>query len=320
MKIRAVLVVLLLARSALADNPVVVLDRTCVEIDGAVDQLAAADREHATELLQRVLERRDLLVVTTECTETYTLSHEPVGAQYVIRVHSPAGKRRITTPALDELSSKYEKMVRSLLEAKREQAEAAQRPAPEPQVAASTEPQVAAAESMQEPLPTAEPIAVDAEEAPASDEPAAKKNTWYALAGGQLVGGVAWGFGYRRNSGMISIDASLNGRASESGGTEAASVGVEVLRNKRLAPSIIGYAGGGLSAGSMSRGTGYYGTEYYEGSGVHGELTAGMQVGKARGMQLIGQLDITLPFYRMGNQVGDKDYAAAAVLSGGIGF
>jgi hypothetical protein len=321
MKIRGVLVLMLLARSAVAGE--VTLDRTCVELD-AGDALAAADRDVAKQLIERVLERENLFVVSGACTETYALSHERVDDQYVIRLRSSAGKRRMTTPALVELAPKYQKLVRSLIEAKVHQAEAAQAEAAqavpgEPQRASA--PQVAAAEPMGEPFPTAN---VDESFDPsASDGPSAKRNTLYGLLGAQPLGGVAWSLGYRRNMDVASVDISLNGRSSESGGTEAGSIGVEILRNRRLAPTIIGYIGGGLSLGSMGKGEGdryYEPNAYYTGGGLQSELTAGMQLGSARGMQFIGQLDITLPFYRLSNDEGQHDYAGAVVLSGGVGF
>jgi hypothetical protein len=304
MKIRGAVVLLLVARSAFAGE--VTLDRTCVEIDAA-DALAAPDREVAKQLIERVLEREDLFVVSGSCTETYALSHERVDDQYVIRLRSSAGKRRMTTPALVELAAKYERMVRSLIEAKAERAPA---------------PQVAAAEPTREPLPTAD-ISESFEPPASEDGPSAKRNTLYGLLGAQPLGGLAWGLGYRRNLGVASVDVSLNGRSSQSGGSEAGSISVEILRNRRLAPTIVGYVGGGLSLGSMSKGEGeryYESGAYYSGAGVQSELTAGMQLGSARGMQFIGQLDITLPFYRLSNDEGQHDYAGAVVLSGGVGF
>ncbi|HEY5949197.1 MAG TPA: hypothetical protein VIV40_27075, partial [Kofleriaceae bacterium] len=153
MKTRAALVIAssLLTRAALADDHVITLDRTCVEIDRATDGLVDADREQATRLMQQVLERADLFVVTSDCTETFTLSHERDGARFVIRMRSSAGKRRMTTPALDELADKYDRLAQSLIEAKAvmqaEPAEpaahatGAERPAGQPRV----QPAVAAA-------------------------------------------------------------------------------------------------------------------------------------------------------------------------------
>lgn len=312
MKTCAALVMLGISGPALADERVVTIDRTCLEIDARTDGLAPPDREHAIQLMTRVLEREDLLVVADACTETYTLSHEREGDGYVIRLRSPAGKRRMVTPALNELSAKYTRLAHSLVEAK---------VAPAPEAAA----QPAVIENAQEPLPTAAPIMLDAEEPAASAEPRAKRNTWYGTVGAQVMGGAAFGLGYRHNLGRASIDIAYNGRSSDSSGTDAMSIGFELLRNKRLSPNAIGYVGGGLSLGSMSRGEDlyYYGGnsyDYYWGSGLQGELTAGMQLGKARGVQFLAQLDITLPFYRMGNHDGEHDYAGAAVVSGGLGF
>ena len=315
MKTCAVLAVLCLSRIAAAEE--LVLDRTCVEIDPNLDSLAAPDRERATALLRRVLEREHQLVVTSGCSETYALSHELTDTGYVIRLRSAAGKRRMSTPALVDTSAKYTKLARSLLEAKAESTRAAA-------TRGTLEAQPAAAELHEpvSPLPTAQIDDAEPEQDPTgNDAPAYKRNLWYTTLGGSLSGGLGWSLGYRRRFGSASLDLAAAGRSSDSG-TEATTFGVEVLRNRQLSTAVTGYAGGGLSAGSMSRGVDYYGAsyDYYWGEGIHGELTAGLHVGAARGIQLLAQLDITLPFYRLGNDQGQKDYAPTAVISGGFGF
>ena len=294
MKVRAAFVMLCLSRVATAGE--VTLDRTCVAIDDA-DTLAPPDRARATELLTRVLERADLFVVASDCSETYALSHERAGDGYVIRMRSSAGKRRMAVPALDELSAKYARMVRSLIEAK-----AVTQESP------SIEPQVAAAEIHEpvEPLPTAN----IEETAPVA--PSRKRNLWYAMVGPQLSGGAGVSLGFRHAFSSVSLDLAYNVRGSD-GGTELSAFSAELLRTTQLSPSVRGYVGGGLSAGAMDRG------EYW-GEGVHAELTTGLQVGGARGTQFLTQFDLTLPFYRLGDRQGQHDYVPTAMISAGLGF
>jgi hypothetical protein len=318
MKIRGALLLLLVSGSAVAGERVITLDRTCVEIDATVDSLVPADREHATQLITRVLERQDLLVVASDCTETFTLSHEHAGEQFVIRMSNSAGKRRLTTPALDELSAKYERMVRSLIEAKQAaQAEAA-RPAVAPAQIAP-EPQVAVAEPAQEPLPTALPTAtIDAEPPPELDPTSRKASLWYLLIGAQLTGGAAGSLGYRYRRDTMAVDIALGFRESDEA-SRGTAFGGKLLRMSQATPTTTLYAGGGLSFGVIERGSAYS-SEHYTGAGVHGDLAAGLQMGRARGAQFVAQLEVVLPFYRLSNDEGSKDYSAGAMLTAGVGW
>lgn len=313
--------------SAAAEERVVTLDRTCVEIDAATDGLAAADREHAAELMKRVLERADLLVVTTGCTETYTLSHERADDEFVIRMRSSAGKRRMRTPALVELSQKYDKMVRSLLVAKAfattERAAVAPEPAPaaaaDPARSGAPEVQTAAAEPAADPLPTAGTSTSDDLE-PIEELPR-KRSLWYTQLGFQITGGMAatGGYQYHLRSGMI-LDAGVRFRGSETD-SRGFNAGVKLLGEKRLNATTSWSAGGGLSLGTMERGDAYAGPPYYyEGGGLHADAALNLQVGKTRGVQFVSSIELSLPFYRLTNDVGEKSYSAAAIITGGLGW
>ncbi len=311
MKSFAVLLVLCLSRLASAEGRTITLDRTCVEIDGAVDSLAAPDREYAEKLLRQVLEREHQLVVTSECTETYRLSHERVDDQYVIRLGNPAGKRRMKAPSLDELYAKYDKMVRSLLDAK----EAARAPVapPEPQAAAA--PQVATAEPVDatdaQPYPA--PIAI---ETLAEEDPAAKRSMWYGLFGFQLTGGPTLAGGYRLAKQSVVLDFGVAARGADLHGF---TFGLKALADTKASASTSLYGGGGLSVGWFARGDETYDRSYYSGGGLHAELTGGIRFPAGRRQGMI-QLDITLPLYGLSNNDGSTDYAATASLSGGIGW
>ncbi|HEX5063949.1 MAG TPA: hypothetical protein VFV99_31435 [Kofleriaceae bacterium] len=322
MKTCAALVVLAsLTRLAHADERVVTLDRTCVAIDDA-DGLAATDREYAVALMQRVLERADLFVVASDCTETYTISHQQVDGRFVIRVRNSAGKRRMTTDAMNELSEKYERMVRSLIQAKEAQ-ELSQAAMPEPATATKVvaTAQEAAATPDSAPLPTLQ----------ATDETSTSETTdgteydgdvkqrmWYGLAGLQLTGGGGVTMGYRHELATTTIDIAGNLRGADTG-TAGVALGVELLKYHWSSPTRAVYGGGGLSVGSLDR-SDQYGANHYWGSGLQGELTAGAQFGGKTGVRGLIQLDITLPFFQMGNDNGDKEYVAAAMVSGGLGW
>jgi hypothetical protein len=308
MKTAVALILLALSRTAAAGD--LVLDRTCIEIDASTDQLAEPDRERSAVLLRRVLERAHQLVVTAGCTETFVLSHERTGDAYVIRMRSSTGKRRMTTPALDELTPKYDKMVASLLAAKPALAEAATEAPPlldaQP-AAAELQPQIEA-------LPTRDTSEPGAED----EQPRKDRNLAYITAGGQLTGGPAVSIGYRRAWSKVALDIAYSGRTSQDS-VRASLASIELLRTTDWTPTVQAYFGGGLSFGAIKRGREYYENyDYYWGEGIHGELTAGLRISGA--LDVLAQLDVTLPFYEIGNAFGGKDYAPMAVISGGIGF
>jgi hypothetical protein len=303
---------------AIADDKIVTFDRTCVEIDTDADGLVAPDRAHARELMQRVLERADQLVVTTGCTETYVLSHERAEGGYVIRLRSEAGKRRMKTDALVDLADKYARLARSLLEAKA--LAAVEPPAPDPAAPPVAQPAVAAlpAQPSEYSVPTA-----DNAEALEADEPQhPKTKLWYTMLGLQLTGGISATGGYRKQLSSVTIDIAGTVRGSDDGGS-GSSLGLKLLHTTQSSDHALLYAGGGLGIGSTHKGSehDYYPNHgYFWGSGVEADFTAGLQLGRASGTQFLAQLDVTLPFYEIGNDIGDKDYVAAAVLSGGVGW
>jgi hypothetical protein len=326
MKIPAVALALCsLTHLASADDHMITLDRTCVELDEAADKLAVTERDYALGMFRQVLERADLLVVTGGCTETYRVSHEQVDNQYVIHVASSAGKRRMTTPSLQDLSSKYGKLVHALIDAKAAQAAAAAAPPPAHAPVATA----AAAEPADglEPLPTADAMPPTTTttttptdtETPATEKPAHMDRMLYAMAGLSFGGGTGLMGGYRRDLDNLTLDFSVVSRNGGGTGTSGFSAGAEVLRNTWMSPKTQAYGGGGLSIGAedSSSGNGYGGS--YSGAGLQGELTAGLRIGSRNG-DLLVQLDFTIPFYEMGDYQGNKYYAAAGVISGGIGF
>ena len=324
MKIRAAALALCsLTHLASADDRTITLDRTCVELDEAADQLVVTDRDYALRTFRQVLERDDLFVVAGACTETYRLSHERVENQYVIHVASSAGKRRMTTSSLQDLGAKYGRLVRSLIDAKAAAAAAAAAPTPPVAVAtaaASIEPADGLA-----PLPTADAMPPTTTQAPADTEetPAEQVHHMdrmvYGLAGLSFGGGTGLMAGYRRDLDNVTLDFSVATRSGSNGGSSGVSAGAEILRNTWMSPKTQAFGGGGLSVGAQdnSYGNGYGGD--YSGGGLQAELTAGLRIGSANG-QLLVELDLTVPFYEMGDNQGNKYYAAAGVLSGGLGF
>lgn len=327
MKIPAVALALCsLTHLASAGDQTITLDRTCVELDEAADKLATTERDYALGMLRQVLERADLLVVTGGCTETYRVSHEQVGNQYVIHVASSAGKRRMTTTSLQDLSSKYGRLVHSLIDAKAAAAAAAAAPPPA-HAAVATAAAAAPADGV-DPLPTADAMPPTTTTPPADiDEAAAeqvkhKDRMWYVLAGVNVGAGGALTGGYHRDLDSLTLDFSLVERGGGSDGTSGLSAAAEILRNTWTTPTTQLYGGGGLSLGKQEKGdqySGYNGAGYYYGGGLQGELTAGLRIG-GLGAQFVAQVDVTLPFYEIGDNAGNKTYAAAGVVSAGIGW
>jgi hypothetical protein len=298
MKIRAALVVLCLSRLALADERTITLDRTCVEIDDTVDQLEPSNRELSMTLLRRVLERENLLVVTSGCTELYRVSHERVDDRFVIRLQSPAGKRRMTTPSLHELYAKYHRLTLSLLDAKTAAAEP---------IETTTLLPAAAVDPHDEPL---------AAELPVGGAPAHAPR-WYGLFGIQVTGGVALTAGYRRDVQPVILDVTFTARAAS--GLSGPSLGAELLGDIPASENVAMYGGGGLSLGTFTHGTAYDST-FYSGGGVAAELTGGLRFGAGKRVEGMLQLDIMLPFYSMTSRDGGTHYGGTASLSGGIAW
>lgn len=320
MKTRAALVVLCLSRLALADDRTITLDRTCVEIDEGVDQLEPSNRELSMALLRRVLEREHLLVVTSDCTERYRVSHERADDRFVIRLHSPAGKRRMTTLSLDELYVKYRKLSLSLIEAKAAEARATEARAIEARAVAPA-PQVAATEPLEPaaPLPTTAAEPTDeptAAEQPLGDEPT-RKPRWYGLFGIQVTGGFALTAGYRRDVQPVILDVTFTARAASE--LSGPSLGAELLGDTPASETAAIYGGGGLSVGTFTHGNAYDRT-FYSGSGVAAELTGGLRFGAGERVEGMIQLDIMLPFYFMTSDDGSTHYGGTASLSGGIAW
>lgn len=318
MKIRAAALTLCsLTHLASADDRTITLDRTCVELDEAADQLVVTDRDHALRTFRQALERADLFVVAGACTETYRVSHERRENEYVIHVASSAGKRRMTTATLEDLSGKYGRLVRSLIDAKAAAAAAAAAPspaiAPAPKSAVA-EPAAAEPANGLEPLPTSD-IASTTEAAIHGEDGEEKQRDrlWYALLGVAFGAGTGFQAGYRRDLPSVTIDVAFAARTGGDTGTSAISFGGELLGKTQMSPTAQLYAGGGLSLGAEARGE-------YSGSGPQGELTAGLRLGRG-GNQLITQLDVTVPLYGMSSGYsGASAYAAACVLSAGLGW
>ena len=318
MKFRAALALICCTSGAAMAN-VITLDRTCVEIDVAADGLVEQDRARALAVFRQVLERENMFIVTSACSETYMLSHERDGDGYVIHVRNSAGARRMKMPSFDELTPKYKKLVRSLIEAKAAATEAKASTAAGEAKVAATPPAPASVNPLEpvEPLPSGPngPIPATDTYNPALDQPSTsesvtKRRLWYLLYGFGVTGERAVTLGYRRNLDKVSIEGSFMFRENgfNQDATEGVSLAVEVLGRHPMSAKAMLYGGGGLSVGGAGRGSS-------DGEGVQGELTGGMDFGGS-GFHVLAQLDVTVPFYLM----SDGGYAPTLVISGGIGW
>jgi len=84
------------AKVALADTEpaktVVTITPVCVELDLERDTLRDEERTTAKRILERVLERENLLVLDTGCSERYRISHERSSERIVIWLFDHPGQ------------------------------------------------------------------------------------------------------------------------------------------------------------------------------------------------------------------------------------
>jgi len=324
MKLATVLV-LLLSRLALADGREIALESVCAEAETSefVDQ---AERTAARALLARTLERENLLVVETGCTQTYRVGHHLAAGKWTVRIAGPSGSRRWTNATVERYPDIYRDLVHALIEMPVV-------PATIPSV-----PAVPAAPGIADPFappPPDAPLAVrEIEGPPPAPFPIATSGSyptpvaygnpdvtsaWYGTAGFGGVGGVgagmALGFGYRRATGTLAFDGSVSGVAAAEGSSfkfsfEALRLGRS--RAERKPQEGTGYYGGGASFGATEIGDGMYESATIKGTGLAGELTAGY-VFESDGPSLFIQADLSLPLYTAGN-------AYPAMFTVGLGY
>lgn len=308
-------VVLLSSGLAHADGGQTELVPSCADVDAQRDTLSPELRTRAVQRLTRVLEREQLLVVTTGCVDRYVVSHEQVGDTLVVRVAGPHGSRRMRNGSLEKLDTMYARMVASLLTPP---PPAVVQPTPAPD---ADEPGLEHA-AAQVDTAALDPDSTSPEDPVISDDPVIDTEALDELqvvpdriVYGQLVTGsvgAGWGMGYRRHGAEhVALDASLT--YAGSGMSSSLALGLEALYVPRPRETLTPYIGGGLSLASEQ-------DDSRSGGGLRAELTAGLSFARAGTFRWFTQIDAALPMYSLENYDGGTSYRPSMSFSVGLGF
>lgn len=258
----------------------------CVTIDEAHDTFSAPDRSAALLLLKRQFELAGERVVEPGCQQAYVVSHVTFGTRIMITLSGPKGQRDATAMGMDDVPAVYSQMVRSLLRG-------------EPMGASGVVDRTNVTETQA-----------------ASQNRMHSDSVWYARLGyglyfaDQSYGGPAVGFlGYRREGKRYGIDVSFMNfqyKSSDrtysypspqgSSGMTGTWLKLEVLRYFAPAADRSPYIGAGLSLSATNLD---HNSTYWEGNGLQGELTSGVEMGRAGSIHIFLQGDVGLPFYKL---------------------
>lgn len=255
----------------------------CVSVDEARDTFTAQGRSAALLLLARQFELEGERVVPPGCPNGYMVSHIQFGTRITITLSGPKGQRDATAKGMDDVPAVYSQMVRSLIRGQ----------------------------------PMDAPGIVDRTNV--SDTQASAPNRihsdslYYARLGyGAIFGEDTYGvpsigvFGYRHERDRLGIDVSFLNIQYKSvdssyvyGSTSSGSwLKLELLRFTNPVSDRSLYFGGGLSWSYTDLDAGLdNGYTSWHGSGLQGELTAGLELGRASSMLVFVQGDVGLPFY-----------------------
>jgi hypothetical protein len=292
----------------------------CAKIDTNRDNLSEQERQAARMLLTQALERSGQEVVTSGCSQEYTVFHVKLGNNVSVTLFGPQGYRQANSHGLEDLSNWYDQMVRSLL---------------------SGVPMASTNNSVTRDNVAPSQMAPNRVEA---------DSVWYARLGygatfgGRARSGPAFGFGYRYELDNFAIDLSFLDMMVDSGNSDSsANVGVTATWIRLqglyfLNPLGNGstYLGGGLGwgAAAASRASSTAGSTdttltAYSGSGLEGQITAGYEFLRASTIRIFAQADLTLPFYTAKSSTlslttsattTDSIYLPTVTLSLGIGW
>lgn len=98
---------------------------------------------------------------------------------------------------------------------------------------------------------------------------------------------------------------------------------IEALKLASPSATTSGYFGGGISIGTTVIVPDEYGETSRSGSGLQGELSAGVEMGRFSGRRTFVQADVGFPFYKLyrtSARFGDGVYAPSFTVSVGVGW
>lgn len=281
---------------------------TCVSVDEERDGLSAEERQSTRTLFEEALGESGVSVGREGCTETWTLYHIRLGESVTAVVQSPKGTRRERVKSIEELPATYSQMARSILHGVEN---------------------------------TAESSAVDRRNVTQSQSRRRRISAdaiWYAKLGygstpaAGFHAGPSFGFGRRWELDHIGINLGFLNfiMYQDSDEFEGVSAGWIELGADYFFDAFANssaYVGAGLSLGNHSIPAAGGGN--YENAGLQGKASFGYEMFRASTIRLLGQVDATLPMYRLTRTTldpasltegTDHVYAPTFTLTLGLGW
>jgi hypothetical protein len=279
---------------------------TCVMVDETKDGLNPDDRAAAKTLFEEALAENNLSVAQDGCTDTWTIYHVKLGESVTVVVQGPQGTRRERVKSIEDLPGTYSQITRSL---------------------------IAGVEN------TVDSAAVDRRNV--TDSQSERKRVkadavWYARLGygstpaAGFHAGPAFGFGRRWELDRFGINLGFLNFITYQDSDEFEGVSaswIDLGADYFFAPyaNSSAYVGAGLSLGNHSIPDS---TGTYEGVGLQGKGSLGYELFRASTIRLFGQLDATLPMYRLsrrvtllaGEEQTQKVYSPTFQLALGLGW
>ena len=278
----------------------------CVSVDEARDTFTEANRKAAVLLLVSQFEAEGQRVVTSDCTDSYVVSHVELGRTITVTLAGPQGKRDGVAMGIDDVPALYSQLVRALLGGR--------------DVGSMTK----VVDRTNVVVAQTAPLRVEA------DSLMYVRLGYGSQLGAASRSGAAMGIGFRRELDVLAIDVSFANILEQSAragfldnGSSASLIKLVALRymNKQSNSSV--YWGGGASWGSAS---GWSDNNYWRGSGIQGELTAGYEMLRASNIRMFWQADMVLPLYSVAVEnfrnlsVSNRQYMPTATVSFGLGW
>src|SRR5215471_8119028 len=160
--------------------------QVCVALDAQRDTLAPEDRRAATISMMQALQKNGQQVVAQDCAGTFTFYNVKLGATISVYLYGPGGEyRESRATKLDELPMVYEQLVRALM---------------------TGQSMATGGTTVDRTNATVDQMAPRRVQA---DDLKYLRIGYGSVAGGDLVGGPAFGFGWRHELDRLAIDLSF---------------------------------------------------------------------------------------------------------------
>ena len=256
----------------------------CVTIDDTRDGLTDDERQSTRTLFEEALTEAGVAVAREGCDETWTLYHVRLGKSITVVVQSPRGTRRERVKTIEDLPATYHQLTHAI---------------------------VSGTEN------TTDGGNIDRRNVTEAQGDRRRVNAdaiWYAKLGYGVTpasgfhGGPAFGFGRRWELDNVGINLGflnfiMYQNSEEFSGASAGwiELGADYFFDAYANSS--GYVGAGLSLGNHSIPADE--GDPYENAGLQGKFILGYELFRASTIRLLGQVETTLPMFRLSRDVYD---------------